>query len=1187
MSRQQVFVRKKGKFDVVSTSLCEKLESALHIKIRCIVYALYEVEGLSDEEMEFFQNEILGDKITDIITNKIDPTGHSVLVYTSLAGHFDKRAYYALQSGKLVLKQANEFTVHFSNVIVFDTVLPKETLDKITSFLVNPVDTRVRDLGYEDIPKPVVKKMKDVSNLKDLSLNELKELKTDLDLTMEIETLLYIQQYYKRQRKQATETELFLFDTYWSDHCRHTTFLTQLQNITFSGRYKDEVQASFEKYLAQREEIHRTKSITLMDLATHSQRYGKAKGLFDHVEESEEINACSVYVRDEHDEYLLMFKNETHNHPTEIEPFGGAQTCLGGAIRDPLSGRSFVYQGVRITGSADPTQEVKNTIKNKLPQSTISKESAKGFSSYGNQIGMATTLVREIYHPSYVAKHLELGAVVGITKKDEVIRLAPTPGDIVVLLGGRTGKDGIGGASGSSVSHTTESLDTSYAQIQKGNPLEERKLQRLFRIPEVKRLIKRSNDFGAGGVSVAIGELAQGITIDLDKIPLKTKGMNATEIAISESQERMAVVIDKKDVDTLIRYAKKENVEASCVAVVTQAEKLIMTHNQKVVVDIDRSFLDTNGLLPTQDVHVTDYSYGEYEKETYQNLNHYSQKGLQEIFDSSVGYSTLFSPYGGVTQTTPELSSVQRFPLHATSSKASVVSYGFDPTFSEDSPYKMGMCSVLSSVAKQIATGANLHDISLSFQEYFPKLGSNPERWGLVLQALLGAFEISDALHLAVIGGKDSMSGTYEDLDVIPTLVSFAFGEVKIDNLTKRAFQSEDEYIYLLKQETKSGLPEIESFKKNIKLIDTYRDKISAISTLDEGLAYTLNVMSIGNEIGYRCDYIDQEKNPGGFVFTSKNRLKGIEPIGRTTRLFDTSFKVNHLNGLQRVFPYVTNNLREGPPPAQTFSKRYYPTKVESPVALILTFSGTNSELDMEMNFKEAGALTRNFVVNDTSHDLFEQSVAAFVEELEKAHILVFPGGFSFGDEPDGSGKYIAAFLKVPQVHDAIDKFLQKDNLILGICNGFQGLIKSGLLPYGTIQNTHEDDPTLFFNDSYHHVAKLVKTKIHSTRSPWLQDLDRDIPYILPVSHTEGKFIANETQQKYLIENDLIATTYIENPNGSVMNIEGIVSPNGNILGKMAHNERISDELFINVKGMRRQDIFKSGVQYFKQGGDR
>ncbi|MGD8113619.1 MAG: AIR synthase-related protein, partial [Sphaerochaetaceae bacterium] len=663
MSRQQVFVRKKEEFDVVSTSLFEKLKNALHITVAGTVYYLYEVEGLDEKQIEVFQNEILGDRITDIITSSIDTGVRSVLAYTSLAGHFDQRAYYALQSGKLVLEDAGDFSVHSSTVILFDRIIDDQTLKRIETYLINPVDTRIRTLEFEQNATPSMKKSADVSLLRFMNDEELGVLKDSLSLTMDVPTLAYIRDYYRLKGKEATETELFLFDTYWSDHCRHTTFLTHLKNIEFTGKYAKQIEASFRKYIAQREEIGRSKEVTLMDLATHSQRYLKSRGLLERVEQSQEINACSIYTSDENGEYLLMFKNETHNHPTEIEPFGGAQTCLGGAIRDPLSGRSFVFQGVRITGAADVLQEVGDTLENKLPQSVISKEAARGFSSYGNQIGMATTLVREIYHPSYVAKRMELGAVVGITKKDEVVRKEPSAGDLIFLLGGRTGKDGIGGASGSSVSHTSESLDTSYAQIQKGNPLEERKLQRLFRIPEVKRIIKRCNDFGAGGVSVAIGELADGIEIDLDKVVLKTQGMNATEIAISESQERMAVVIDSKDASTLIEYAEKENVEASRVAVVTEKAKLVMTFKGKTVVDIDRSFLDTNGLLPSQEVTVTDYNFTDYDREKYSALNSYSQKGLQEIFDSSVGYSTLFSPYGGTTESTPELSSVQRLPL--------------------------------------------------------------------------------------------------------------------------------------------------------------------------------------------------------------------------------------------------------------------------------------------------------------------------------------------------------------------------------------------------------------------------------------------------------------------------------------------------------------------------------------------
>ena len=830
--RQQVFIRKREEFDAVSGALCEKIEQALHIPVRATVWALYEVEGLSPEALTYFQNEVLGDTITDIISNSLSTEGRQTLAYTFLAGHFDQRAYYALQAGRMVLDHSEDFTVRSSTVLLFEDPVDEYTMQRIRKFLINPVDTRERSLAYERAPQVHTKPMRDLYGFSLMNTEELNAIRNELGLTMDSDTLSYVQQYYQRENREATETELFLFDTYWSDHCRHTTFLTPLWNISFRGRYKDQIEASLNTYRAQREEIKRSGDITLMDLATHSARYLRAKGKLNNVEHSQEINACSVHVGDEHDSYLLMFKNETHNHPTEIEPFGGAQTCLGGAIRDPLSGRSFVYQGIRISGGADPTGDVRNTMPGKLPQSTIAKESARGFSSYGNQIGMATTLVKEIYHPTYVAKHLELGAVVGITPVDEVVRETPCGGDLIILLGGKTGKDGIGGASGSSVSHTSQSLDTSYAQIQKGNPLEERKLQRLFRIPEVKRMIKRSNDFGAGGVSVAIGELAPGLIINLDAIPLKTKGMNATEIAISESQERMAVVIDPRDLDALYTYARKENVEATLVAEVTEENRLVMNYGGRCVVDISREFLDTNGPIPTQDVLVSDYQSPEYDRAHYERLNGYSQKGLGEIFDSSVGNSTIFASYGGKGQCTPELSSVQRFPLHSTTSKASVVSYGFDPVFSELSPYIMGMNSVLSSVAKQIATGAHLEDIHLSLQEYFPKPGTDPHMWGLPLQALLGAFEVCNALALAAIGGKDSMSGTYEELDVVPTLVSFAFSQVDIQRLISRAFKAPDEYLYILRQHQVNGIPDIDSFKANITLLESVRDKITAISTL-------------------------------------------------------------------------------------------------------------------------------------------------------------------------------------------------------------------------------------------------------------------------------------------------------------------------------------------------------------------
>ena len=1185
MIGHQVFIRKKQAFDVASRVLSQQIEKDLHIQTTCVIYALYEVEGLDSSDLVYFQQEVLGDKVTDEMFNTLETSDCSVIAYTLLAGHFDQRAYYAHQAGSLVLERGSDFSVHSSTVLVFDSILPECDREKIKSYVINPADTRERSLSYEKSTPPAQKHMKSLSEFTSMNPTQLMKLKDELGLAMSIETCLYIQDYYKKTKKTATETELLVFDTYWSDHCRHTTFITPIGTVTYEGTYKEAIEASFNKYCNQRTEIGRSGEISLMDLATHSQRYLKEKGKLSRVENSEEVNACSIYVTDEHGEYLLMFKNETHNHPTEIEPFGGAQTCLGGAIRDPLSGRSFVYQGIRISGAADPTTDISQTLHNKLPQSTIVREAARGFSSYGNQIGLATTLVREMYHPSYVAKHFELGAVVGITKKDEVLRANPIPGDIVVLLGGRTGKDGIGGASGSSVSHTSQSLDTSYAQIQKGNPLEERKLQRLFRIPEVTSMIKRSNDFGAGGVSVAIGELAPGISIDLDAIPLKAQGMNASEIAISESQERMAVVIAEADLEQLLIYAKNENVEASKVALITKEPRLVMKHNGHIVVNLDRSFLDTNGSLPTQNIVVDDLKVLSYNRDHYIQLNRFSQKGLGEIFDSSVGNSTLFSPYGGNTQSTPELSSVQRFPLHASSNKASVVSYGFDPVISEQSPYLMGMYAVLSSVAKHIATGARLEDTYLSFQEYFPKLGNHPERWGLVLQALLGAFEMCDALTLASIGGKDSMSGSYENLDVIPTLVSFAFGEVSIERLRSRAFKAADENIYVLEQKTHEGMPDIECFKRHIEIIEQYRADITSISTLDEGLKHTLDLMSFGNEIGYDCSEVSSKSNPGGFVFTTSRRLANLEPIGRTTASFNPHSKRKHLNGLESIYPIAKPIAQTSPPPAKKYSKRYYHTAIAKPKVLILTFSGTNSELDMEMNFTRAGGETHVFVVNDTSHTLFEQSVVRFIHELSQSHILVLPGGFSYSDEPDGSGKFITAFLKNKKIRAAVDDFVSKDHLILGICNGFQGLIKSGLLPYGVIHDRNEDDPTLFFNDSYRHIAKLVNTRIHSLRSPWLQDLDSEIIYTLPISHSEGKFVANESQLRFLVQHDLIATTYVDNPNGSVMNIEGIVSPQGNILGKMAHNERIREDLFLNVPGCKRQDIFMSGIQFFTKGG--
>lgn len=1185
MSIQQVFIKKKTKFDVVSSGLKKRVESNFKESVDCTVYYLYEVQGLTNLAFEKFKNEILGDVVTDEIICEIDSSKQH-FAYTLLRGQFDQRAYYAIQAGKLILDHSSDFQVKSGTVVVFNKPVSDELFLKIKKLLINPVEARERELEVEEFIVPEVKEVKDISDFKDLNDQELMSLAKELGIFMDLETLKYIQKHYKDNNIKAKEAELFLFDTYWSDHCRHTTFLTNITSVEINGKYKEEITASFDKYLKQREEINRQKPVTLMDLATHNARYKKVKGRANNVEESSEINACSVFVEDQNDKYLLMFKNETHNHPTEIEPFGGAQTCLGGAIRDPLSGRSYVFQGIRITGAANPLTPFEDTLANKLPQKVICRDAAKGFSSYGNQIGLPTTFLREIYHPSYVAKRLELGAVVGLTSFKEIVREEPVPGDLVFLLGGKTGKDGIGGASGSSVSHSKDSLDTSYAQIQKGNPLEERKLQRLFLKPEIKKIIKKSNDFGAGGVSVAIGELADGIEIYLDRVPLKTTNMNTSEIAISESQERMAIVVDKKDKDILYKFAQEENVEVTEVALVTEEAKLVMKYGEEVVVDIERSFLDTNGPLPSQAVEITDYESQVYEKEIYRDLNKYSQKGLQEIFDSSVGYSTVLAPYGGKNQTTPEIGSVQRFSLNDTSDMASIVTYGFDPTISEESPYKMGISSVISSVAKSLALGVELSDMHLSFQEYFPKLKTDEKKWGLVLQSLLGAFEASDQLGLAAIGGKDSMSGTYEEIDVIPTLVSFAFAGSKIKKVRQRSFQNTNEYIYYLPNKERNGLPLVSSLLENTKIVNKNRDVITSISTTCEGVIQTLNLMSLGNDIGYQVEVLD-EKNTGGYLFTSSKKIEGLNLIGKTIIKENNDFADWHLNGLQTVYPF-TNYSDKEIEEVNIESKKYYKEQIEEPRALIVTFSGTNSELDMEKNFRMAGAKTKVFVVNDLTQDDFDISVDKFVKELQESHIFVIPGGFSFSDEPDGSGKYIATFLKQEKVRYALNEFAENGKLILGICNGFQGLIKSGLLPLGEVKEITETSPTLFFNEQYHHVSKMVKTEIKNKKSPWLQDLSDD-EYVLPVSHSEGRFIVDEDNLEELRKEGLIATVYSteDNPNGSTCNIEGIISKNGNIFGKMAHNERSNNELFINVPGNKRQDIFTSGVNYFKHGGQK
>ncbi len=1189
MIGQRIFVSKKPSFDIISKKYLEDFNTSFHCNIKELkVYQIYDLYNINDNNLKLIVDNVLSEKVTDQVLYEIDLNEKSYIASELLPGQFDIRSFNGKKCAELICDLGEDFSMECGEIIVFEDNINDELLSKIKKYIINPAEKREKNiLKLEKNIAPDTDKIIDTTNFKDMSEKELLSIVKNLGINLDLDTLLYIQQYYKKNNYSCNSTELYLFDTYWSDHCRHTTFSTILEDITFdNSNISIYIKKSFEKYLKQKEEINCKKPITLMDLAVFNARYLKKKGKLNNVEESEEINACSVFTEVDNEPYLIMFKNETHNHPTEIEPFGGASTCLGGAIRDPLSGRSYVYQGIRISGAADPTVDLQYTMEKKLPQSKICKLSALGFSSYGNQIGMATTYVKEIYHPSYVAKRLELGAVMAAAPAKNVIRKSPEPEDLIILLGGKTGKDGIGGASGSSLSHTEDSLDTSLSQIQKGNPLEERKLQRLFKNENFATLVKKCNDFGAGGVSVAIGELADGVEVHLDKVPLKSKNINYSQIAISESQERMAIVINKKNLQKIQQLAISENVEATLVGKVTKEKKLVMKYKDKVVATIDRSFLDTNGLTYSQKVSVKNKKYYDYDKEHYKKLNLFSQKGLSEIFDNSVGCGTVLAGYGGNNQLTTQLGSVQLIHTNKPTTKATVVTAGFDPTLSETSPYLTGLYAVIEAVSKQVALGCNLPDVYISMQEFFPSLKDDMEKWGLVFSALLGAYEAMDNLQLAAIGGKDSMSGSFEELDVISTIVAFAFTVTDTSKIISRELKENNSTIYFVPLTVdENNYPDFNNLKNNFKKIQKNSPKFLSISTVDTGIKETLLNMGYGNDIDVNINtsFDLDKKYYGSFIIETKDEIKekGFYKIGTTTKKINETFqekKETHLNGLYNIYPFVNKELTTTNVELKKNSsiiKKYFPTKVEKPKVLILCFSGTNSEMDMDRAFSLAGGDCEVLVLDPNG------SIDIVVEKLKHSHILVFPGGFSYSDEPDGSAKFITNFLRNSEIKKAVEKFLSEKKLVLGICNGFQGLIKSGLLPYGEV--VHKDDaPTLFYNDNFRHISKMVATKVVNNSSPWLQDVNINEEYILPISHGEGKFVATGHTLDNLISNGQVATIYSkENPNGSTKNIEGITSKDGLILGKMAHNERARDDLFININGKKLQNIFQSSINYF------
>ncbi len=1254
MSVKRVFVEKKPEFAVQARELCDEIESYLGIAgvtgVRVLVR--YDIENLSEDVYREALGTIFSEPPVDEVFEGdfVHGADDAVFSVEYLPGQFDQRADSAEQCVKL-LKETEEPVIKTATTYVISGSLTKEELDAVKAFCINPVDSRE---ASETIPETLVsvfEKPEDVAVFEGFaSMDEaaLKELYGSLNLAMTFKDFLHIQAYYKNEEKRdPSVTEIRVLDTYWSDHCRHTTFSTELKNVTFTeGDYKKPIEDTYNQYLADHKEIYKgrdDKFVCLMDLAIMGMKKLRAEGKLEDLEVSEEINACSIVVPVEIDgeteEWLVNFKNETHNHPTEIEPFGGAATCLGGAIRDPLSGRTYVYQAMRITGAADPTRPLNETLKGKLPQRKIVTEAAHGYSSYGNQIGLATGFVKELYHPGYVAKRMEIGAVMGAAPRKNVIRETSDPGDIIILLGGRTGRDGIGGATGSSKVHTEASIEVCGAEVQKGNPPTERKIQRMFRRPEVSRLIKKCNDFGAGGVSVAIGELAAGLYIDLDKVPKKYAGLDGTEIAISESQERMAVVVDPKDVDAFLAYAAEENLEAVTVAEVTESPRLTMTWRGKTIVDLSRAFLDTNGAHQEADVTLTvpnregtpfeRKEVGDV-KESWMkmlgSLNVCSQKGLVERFDASIGAGTVMMPYGGKFQQSEIQTMVAKLPvLKGKCDAVTMMSYGFDPYLSSWSPYHGAVYAVLSSVAKIAAAGGDYRKIRFTFQEYFQRMTEDPTRWGQPFAALLGAYNAQMGFGLPSIGGKDSMSGTFNEEDgkevnVPPTLVSFAVDVASEKTAISPEFKKAGNKIVVFKIEKDAyDLPVYSQITEGYgKLFEDIKAGriVSAYAVERHGMAEAVSKMAFGNHMGVK---IEHNVDPRDFFAPGWGDIVCEVPDGKVGELSISYTLIGEVTD-QAAFEYgsVSIPLTEALDTWNAPLENVFPTesgvkqeevkqevfkanqivicnhKIGTPNVFIPVFPGTNCEYDSTKVFERAGANVSAKVFRNLSAEDIRDSVELYRREIEKAQIVMFPGGFSAGDEPEGSAKFFATAFRNEVVKEALMKLLnERDGLILGVCNGFQALIKLGLVPGGTITEQNAGAPTLTYNTIGRHISKMVNLKVVSNKSPWLAEAELGGVYVNPVSHGEGRFVASDEWLKKLFANGQVATQYVDadgnptmdeywNPNGSYMAIEGITSPDGRVYGKMAHSERRGDAVAKNIYGEQDMKIFESGVKYFK-----
>ncbi len=1225
----RIFVEKKKNLANEAKALLNDAKNLLGIKNLTDVRVInrYDAENITKELFDYAVKTVFSEPQLDIATEEINTDGAAVFAVEYLPGQFDQRADSAAQCIQII-SCGDRPLVRSAKVYALYGELSENDIDEIKKYVINPVEAREARLEKFETLKTdysVPSTVKTLEGFNSLDEAQLAKLVESLGLAMDSDDIRFCQSYFRSENRDPTITEIRMIDTYWSDHCRHTTFLTVIDGAEFEDEL---LQRAYEDYMAVRKELGRTKPVCLMDLATVAVKYLKKNGKLDKLDESEEINACTVKTEIEVDGkkevWLLLFKNETHNHPTEIEPFGGAATCIGGAIRDPLSGRSYVYGAMRVTGAADPTVPVSETIPGKLPQRKLVATAAAGYSSYGNQIGLATGIVDEIYHPGYAAKRMEIGAVIAAAPQENVRRERPNPTDVVILLGGRTGRDGIGGATGSSKAHNAHSVENCGAEVQKGNAPEERKLQRLFRNKEACLMIKRCNDFGAGGVSVAIGELADGIDIDLNAVPKKYDGLDGTELAISESQERMAVVVEKENVNAFLSLAGKENLEATPVAVVKAEPRLTMTWNGNRIVDISREFLNSNGA----EKHITvtpekprDYgkkiegSFAKNMEQTVSDLNICSKRGLSERFDSTIGAGTVLMPFGGKNQRTPIQAMVQKISVEKKhTDDCSLMAWGYNPFISEKSPYHGAYLAVVESVCKLVATGAKFEDVYLTFQEYFEKPGRDGKRWGKPFAALLGAFEAQKELSIASIGGKDSMSGSFEQLDVPPTLVSFAVTTEKANNIVSPEFKKAGNKVVIIRtQLDENGLPKTKSLLESFEKVTALLKSGKAVSCYTPGLggiAEAVFKSAIGNGFGFRFSRKLSLDDIFGYNYASfileVEATDGFELVGEITKEPVFAYGSENVDSqkLERLYEdrlesVYSCNITKQAKSVESFSykAKSYPSpaiKCAKPKVLIPAFPGTNCEYDTAKAVGDAGAEPEIIVIKNLTASAIQSSIEEFSEKLKSAQMVFIPGGFSGGDEPDGSGKFITAFFRNAAVKEGVTKLLEnRDGLMCGVCNGFQALIKLGLVPYGKIIDTDENCPTLTFNTIARHQSKIVRTRIASNKSPWLSLTEVGEIYSVPISHGEGRFLASEELIKKLAENGQIATQYVDlsgnasslvqfNPNGSMFAIEGITSPDGRVFGKMGHSERIGSNLYKNVPGNYDIKMFEAAVKYFK-----